>query len=270
LLSPRNWFIVGDKMYIITAERRSFTESARVCLSYGASLAVISDDEENDKLTEAGASFNRQIQLKQKLIAFIGYYRKTKSLTSWSWIDSSEKSSYSNFSADTTLSDENKACAVLDFRDGSWKVIQCSYNTLYICEKGLEWHYFNTKRFIYTTRSHYYEEGEELCNKINSNLLTIDSQEENDFVQNFLEVDHSQNSENLLRYHYSHKTSKWYRDRAHTNQIVFDAFFSSGHRHPRDMNVNCTALVTGLFAKYRGTWIAKNCVTASRRVVCNG
>ncbi|XP_071949845.1 macrophage mannose receptor 1-like [Antedon mediterranea] len=266
--TPWNWYPVGEKMYLVPPQYENFEDARKACYSFGASLAVIQNEEESANIIEAGLSVNRNLDIANTNLAYIGYRRKSKSAVSWAWIDSSETSQYSNFSADQILSDENEACSALDFKDGSWKTSTCTHKRPYVCEKGLEWHYFNNKRYAFIKHKLHQEFQRNDCSRINSALLEIESVEENSFILSAIEPESAFFDSFFFNYRYSYDDSKWYVDGT-MQEMTYDGFTNDNNRHPNiDLNRNCSSIAVGKYTN-RGIWSARYC-NASLDVTCNG
>ncbi|KAM3613548.1 uncharacterized protein V6R79_001214 [Siganus canaliculatus] len=120
---PQGWVVVGSSCFLLSTTRLDWAESQRNCSSRGASLAIITKQEEQKLLTKEG-----------NMKYWIGLRKDGASST---WIDNSAlRLSYWAIG----YPGQGKGCGLLNAQDPpekNWNIADCKAYTYFICQLQL-------------------------------------------------------------------------------------------------------------------------------------
>ncbi|XP_071953364.1 macrophage mannose receptor 1-like [Antedon mediterranea] len=181
-ITPRQWYPRGYSMYLFNTINSKWGYAQSSCEDVGAHLAVVGDVTENDWLIAIGNS------KRSSSYWWIGY-DDVRSEGSFEWPQSGEVTTYTNWDSGEPYGDGDGV--TLKYNTLKWNDITTA--TLYpsICEKGIEWEYYNNKRYFATDYRMTANDGVNVCADIGGYLAVITSNEENAFLVNMIEKTHN-------------------------------------------------------------------------------
>ncbi|XP_033111042.1 macrophage mannose receptor 1-like [Anneissia japonica] len=193
-LTPRQWYPWGYSIYLFNTRGQKCSHSRTSCEDVGANLVVIGDSSENSFIGSMVSSLGMgDIWIGLNDISSEGTYV---------WPDSGETSTYTYWLSGQPnnyngIQDTVKLVAS-SYLWNDWE--DTTYHYASICEKGIEWEYFNGKKYFATDYRLSASDAIARCNDIGGYLAVITSDEENSFLVDMITKTHYSQREFYIDY----------------------------------------------------------------------
>uniref|UniRef100_A0A8C9SF31 C-type lectin domain-containing protein n=1 Tax=Scleropages formosus TaxID=113540 RepID=A0A8C9SF31_SCLFO len=123
---PQGWTCFSSKLYYISTERKSWSESQKDCKERGADLVIINNEEEQDFISQFTGPF------------WIGLSDREREGT-WKWVDGTTLQEGQGYWKENQPDNynENESCAETAKSNSqkTWNDFQCDEKLSWICEK---------------------------------------------------------------------------------------------------------------------------------------
>ena len=129
-----NWVQYSGSCYVFEETSKTCSHGNNICKTYGATLAVITSQNEQDWLY---LRWNTEIRnILNQYLYCIGLFSTTANPHIWTWIDGSNVT-FEAWGSQQPLVN-NELCAMASFYDkGNWHDYPCSWSPVgFICKKG--------------------------------------------------------------------------------------------------------------------------------------
>ena len=126
---PVSWTRHLGSCYIVEKTPHSCYGAELICRAYGATLALIHSQAENDFIHALlpTSGFNS--------LFCIGFFRDITNPSNWFWLDGSNIT-YTNWDTNQP-GNYSEGCCLMSLAHGKWHDYRCSlYSRSYVCEKG--------------------------------------------------------------------------------------------------------------------------------------
>ncbi|XP_071952743.1 macrophage mannose receptor 1-like [Antedon mediterranea] len=185
-LTPRKWYPRGHSMYLFNTITQNWLLARDSCEDVGAHLAVIGDYAEHDWIRTMGAG------IKSGGYSWLIGINDYSSEGTYVWPDSGEQSTYTYWYPGEPNDAGNEDAIVISYSYHQWVDVYTSRTFPSVCEKGIEWEYYNGKKYFATDYRMTANDGINVCADIGGYLAVITSSEENTFLVNMIEKSHYQ------------------------------------------------------------------------------
>ncbi|XP_071953361.1 macrophage mannose receptor 1-like [Antedon mediterranea] len=209
-LTPRQWYPRGHSMYLFNIISHNRNHATSSCADVGAHLVVVGDVYENDWLITTAVSKRSSTHW------WIGY-NDISSEGSFQWPETGEFTTYTRWDSTQPGGGSSEDAVYLSYSSWLWHDVSTSNVYPSICEKGIEWEYYNNKRYFATDYRMTANDGINVCADIGGHLAVITSNEENAFLVNMIEKTHNSKRKFYIGY-VSDSSAVWsWPDSSQTN-----------------------------------------------------
>ncbi|RWS24777.1 uncharacterized protein B4U80_13173 [Leptotrombidium deliense] len=257
-IEDAQWMFYKDNVYHFSEyPYYSFTEAQSYCEKLNSSLVSIHSQEQNDFIRQAmrGKTWYDRIWLNGRQDAI-------KSDT-FNWIDD-EELNFTNWyhGEPNEFHEDYIKCIAMGEGNGGWFDVNCSSEFTILCVKPAydvcsdEWTLFDKQCYLTNDEGADFSSAQDYCKAYNASLVSIHSQEQNDFIRNFTYFAWLNGQQEALK----SEKFKWL-DGSEFNYTNWDFEYAQ----PDNTNASYINCITMGFLGY---WFDNNCHTFSATALC--